>query len=153
MLVGDGASGDLRGVEIEPGRAVGLCGAEREHRRRDDPIDVHGGGPAAGALYSAVRASPATLACQPPAAYVAATVCRTVASATRSAVPSITRSKGLVATLSTQRGSRSMLRDLRVPGPDAKYAVPSTWIAPSGITCGLPSGLIVVSLRGAADLV
>ncbi len=38
-----------------------------------------------------------------------------------------------------------MLRDLPVPGPELKYQVPSTLITPTGITCGLPSGLLVVN--------
>ena len=42
---------------------------------------------------------------------------------TRVAVPSITRSNGWVATLTTQRGSASMLRDLRVAGPEVNAAL------------------------------
>ena len=38
-----------------------------------------------------------------------------------------------------------MLLDLRVPGPDVKYHTPSSWTKPTGVTCGEPSRLIVVS--------
>jgi len=38
-----------------------------------------------------------------------------------------------------------MLRDLRVPGPELKCHEPSTLITPSGLTCELPSGLLVVN--------
>jgi NAD(P)-dependent dehydrogenase (short-subunit alcohol dehydrogenase family) len=37
------------------------------------------------------------------------------------------------------------LRDLRVPGPEVKYQMPSSWAKPTGVRCGEPSGLIVVS--------
>jgi hypothetical protein len=50
-----------------------------------------------------------------------------------------------VATVITHRGSRAMLRDLRVPGPEVKYQVPSTLTTPSGMTWGLLSGLLVVN--------
>ena len=63
----------------------------------------------------------------------------------RAALPSITRSNGCVATLTTQRGSAAMLRDLRVPGPEVKYQTPSSWTKPTGVRCGDPSGLIVDS--------
>lgn len=38
-----------------------------------------------------------------------------------------------------------MLRDFRVAGPELKYSTPSTWTVPSGRTCEVPSGFVVVS--------
>ena len=51
----------------------------------------------------------------------------------------------LVATLSAQRGSRPRFLALRFRSPDSNQKAPSTNDAPMPVTCGLPSGLIVVS--------
>jgi len=103
------------------------------------------GGPADGALYSAVKASPSTCAGQPSLTYSSATERSSSVSVTRSALPSTTRSNGCVATLATQRASAEMLRDLRVPGPEVKYQTPFSSTKPTGVTCGEPSRLMVVS--------
>src|SRR6516164_304781 len=71
----------------------------------------HGGGPAEGALYSAVRDRPvsSTRAGQPPAAQRAAMSAMVAGSVTRVASPSTVRSKSWVAMLMAQRGSLGQL--------------------------------------------
>ena len=88
-------------------RAVAVLGASRYTNQ--------GGGPADGALYSAVIATPdsSTSAGQPPAAQRAAMVATVGASVTRLASPSTTRSNSYVATLIVQRGSWARFRPSR----------------------------------------
>src|SRR6478752_8215138 len=119
--------------------AVALCGLSR--------YTNHGGGPADGALNSAVSARPvsSTWAGQPSAAQSAAMAATVGGSVTGRALPSTTRSNSSVATLSAQRGSRSRFLALRFRSPDWNQKEPSTNDAPTPVTCGLPSGLIVVS--------
>jgi hypothetical protein len=89
----------------------------------------HGGGPGDGALNSAVSVSPDTRASQPSAANASATVYSSAASFTRSAFPSMTRSKGCVATLTTHRESRATLRELRVSRPVTRPTGAHMWAA------------------------
>src|SRR5688500_19541439 len=96
-----------------------------------------GGGPADGALYSAVKASPSTRAGHPAALHTSAIFCSVAASVTRVAEPSATRSKSRVATEMTHAGFAARFCDLRVPGPDVNQNAPSTHPAPSGMTCGV----------------
>src|SRR2546423_5601541 len=44
-----------------------------------------------------------------------------------------------------QRGSRATLRLFRVPAPVWNQKAPSSQMAPTAVTCGLPSSLTVVS--------
>src|SRR5215471_6422000 len=107
----------------------------------------HGGGPAEGALYSAVSASPVSSARagQPSAAQRAARPATVAGSLARVASPATTRSNSRAATLSVHRGSRARFLPLRVPLPVSNQKQPSAQSAPTPVTCGLPSGLIVAS--------
>src|SRR5450755_3360511 len=91
--------------------AVAVCGVRR--------YTNHGGGPAEGALNSAVRALPvsSTRAGHPSAAQRAAIAATVDGSVIWQAVPSRTRSKSWVATLSAQRGLRARFLALRVCPP------------------------------------
>src|SRR4029077_3148504 len=106
-----------------------------------------GGGPADGALYSAVSAKPvSSMRAGHPAAAQRAAICATVAgSSTLRASPSNTTSNSLVATLKAQRGSRARFFAFRVWSPDSNQKVPSANSAPMPVTWGLPFGLIVVN--------
>jgi transcriptional regulator with XRE-family HTH domain len=84
------------------------------------PYTYHGGGPALGALYGAVNASPATSAGQPWARYIAATFSSSTGSVIRLAVPSITRSTSSSETVTTHAGFAARFRLLRVPGPETR---------------------------------
>jgi len=66
-------------------------------------------------------------------------------SVTLRALPSTTRSNSWLARLRVQRGSRARLRPLQVPSPVTNQNAPSVHAAPTRVTCGLPSGLIVAS--------
>jgi len=63
----------------------------------------------------------------------------------RLASPSTTRSNASVARLMAQRGSRARFRPLRLPWPVSNQKQPSAHSAPTPLTCGLPSALIVDS--------
>src|SRR5439155_20701200 len=106
-----------------------------------------GGGPADGALYSAVSAIPDSSgrACQPSSFHRFAKSATTAGSVTRCASPSTTRSNSSVATASVQRGSRARLRPLRERSPVSNQNASSTHTAPTPVTWGLPSGSIVAS--------
>src|ERR1700730_4646673 len=126
-----------------PGATVASAVTVRAVRRYTN----HGGGPAEGALNSAVRALPvsSTRAGHPSAAQRAAMAATVDGSVIWLAAPSTTRSKSWVATLSAQRGSRARFFAFRVCPPVSNQKVPSTQRAPMPVTWGLPSGLIVVN--------
>jgi hypothetical protein len=63
----------------------------------------------------------------------------------RAASPSITTSALRIDTAIEQRGSRATLRHFRVPVPVWNQNVPSSHMAPTAVTCGLPSSLTVDS--------
>ena len=126
-----------------PGSTVASAVAVRGVRR----YTYHGGGPAEGALNSAVRALPvsSTRAGHPSAAQRAAIAATVGGSVIWRAVPSTTSSKSWAARLSAQRGSRARLRAFRVRSPVSNQKAPSAQRAPMPVTWGLASGLIVVS--------
>src|SRR4051794_18586398 len=101
--------------------------------------NAHGGGPALGALYGAVNASPSTVAAQPPAAYAAATDWSVAGSVTRSTAPSNTRSIPSRLTPIEANGLAFRSFDFFVPSPLVKYRSPSTHNAPTPAACGRPS--------------
>src|SRR5580698_10347412 len=107
----------------------------------------HGGGPSDGALNGAVMPDPLSSgsAGQPLFAHAFAMRANASGSVTRTASPSITTSASLTDTATEQRGSRATLRPLRVPAPVWNQNVPSTQRAPTAVTCGLPSSLMVHS--------
>src|ERR1700733_10269931 len=109
-------------------RAVDVSGARR--------YTNHGGGPADGALNSAVRATPvsSTRAGQPAAAHRSAMAETVGGSVTMRAVPSTTRSNSWAATLSVQRGSRARFLPFRVLAPVSNQNTPSTQRAPTAVT-------------------
>src|SRR5690349_21078503 len=81
----------------------------------------------------------------PPSAHTFATRATTAGSVTLAASPSITTSASRIDTATQQRGSRATLRPLRVPAPVWNQYAPSTHTAPTAVTCGLPSLLMVVN--------
>ena len=123
------------------------CGVDTERFRPPDQRRAEGGGPAEGALNSAVSARPesSTRAGQPSAAQRAAIAATVGGSVTLCASPSTTRSNSRVATLNVQRASRARFFALRVPSPVSNQNAPSTQRAPIPVTCGLPSRLIVAN--------
>src|SRR3954454_17038806 len=139
----DCGTGQKRHWVAPPGSTVKSAVAVRNARR----YTCHGGGPADGALKSAVRAVPlsSTRAGQPSAAHREAIAATVAGSVTLLASPSTTRSNSWVATLRVQRGSRAMLRAFRVRFPVSNQNFPLTQRAPIPVTCGLPSLLIVAN--------
>src|SRR6185369_9980103 len=107
----------------------------------------HGGGPCDGALNGAVMPDPvgSGSAGQPWSAHACAMRATASRSVTRFASPSITTSASRTDTATEHRGSREMLRALRVPEPVWNQNAPSNHRAPTGVTCALPSSLTVVS--------
>jgi len=105
-----------------PGATVATAVAVRGVRRYTN----QGGGRAEGALNSAVSAVPvsSTRAGHPPAAQRAAIAATVDESVTWLAVPSTTRSKSWVATLSAQRWSRERFFALRVRPPVSNQKAP-----------------------------
>jgi hypothetical protein len=154
--------GQSRRDEGLPARPLRMCATAQKRQRVAPPGAIvetavavwasrrytnHGGGPADGALYSAVSALPvsSTRAGHPSAAQRAAIAVTVSGSVTRTAVPSTTRSKSWAATLSAHRGSRARFLPLRVRLPVSNQKEPSTQRAPSPVTWGLPLALMVVS--------
>src|SRR5439155_25651288 len=119
-----------------PGSTVPSAVATRGARR----YTYHGGGPADGALNSAVRASPVspTRAGKPSAAHRAAMSATVGRSVTLWASPSTTRSKSWTAMLKVHRGSRARFLAFRVRSPVSNQNAASTHSAPTPVTCGLP---------------
>src|SRR4029453_14315972 len=107
----------------------------------------HGGGPCDGALNGAVIPHPllSGSAGQPPSAHALAARATASVSVTRAASPSMTTSASRIDTAIDQPGSRSTLRGFRGPKPAWNQQGPSSQMAPTAVTCGLPSALIVVS--------
>src|SRR5258706_3336056 len=107
----------------------------------------HGGGPADGALYSAVSAAPvsSTRAFFLSAAHRTAMSATVEGSLTLLAAPSNVRSNSCVATVILQRGSRAMFLAFRVRSPVWNQKAPSTQRPPTAVTCGLPSRSIVAN--------
>src|ERR1700743_2229678 len=107
----------------------------------------HGGGPCVGALNGAVMPAPLASgsAGQPWSAHAFAIRASAPGSVTRAASPSTTTSASRIDTATEQRGSRVTLRPFRVPAPVWNQNVPSSHMAPTGVTWGLPSSLTVVS--------
>src|SRR3954471_13203826 len=105
----------------------------------------HGGGPCDGALNGAVMPDPASSgsAGQPLSAQAFAMRATRPGSVTRVASPSMTTSPSRIDTATEHRGSRTTLRPLRVPAPVWNQNAPSTQSAPTAVTCGLPSSLMV----------
>src|SRR2546422_5761170 len=99
----------------------------------------HGGGPALGALYLAVRPSLTTVGFHPSFAYASAIRFSRTESTIFVAGPSNTRSKSCVAIVMTQSGLRAMFLALRVFGPAVEEKGSSTERIPTGRTRGLPS--------------
>src|SRR5690242_6412303 len=107
----------------------------------------HGGGPCAGALNGAVMPDPlpSGSAGQPLSAHAFAMRASAPGSVTRAASPSITTSASRTDTAIEHRGSRVTLRPFRVPAPVWNQNAPSSHRAPTAVTCGLPSWLMVDS--------
>src|SRR5256885_16417556 len=107
----------------------------------------HGGGPCDGALNGAVMPEPLSSgsAGQPWSAHALAMRASAPGSVTRVASPSITTSASRTDTATEHRGSRATLRPLRVSAPVWNQNVPSTQMAPTAVTCGLPSSVRVHS--------
>src|SRR5688572_11047471 len=126
-----------------PGSAPNATVAERGSMR----YTFHGGGPCDGALNGAVMPVPLSSgsAGQPPSAHALATRATLGASVTRAASPSTTTSASRTDKAIVQRGSRATLRLFRVPDPVWNQNVPSSHMAPTAVTCALPSSLSVVS--------
>ena len=68
------------------------------------------------------------------------------------ASPSITTSASRIETATEHRGSRATLRPLRVVAPVWNQNAPSTQTAPTAVTCGLPSALMVTTRSYACSL-
>src|SRR5260370_11553198 len=107
----------------------------------------HGGGPCDGALNGAVMPDPLSSGSvgQPLSAHAFAIRASAPGSVTRAASPSITTSASRIDTAIEHRGSRATLRPFRVPAPVWNQNVPSSHRAPTAVTCGLPSSLMVDS--------
>src|SRR5579875_1965188 len=107
----------------------------------------HGGGPCDGALNGAVMPSPppSGSAGQPLSAHAFAARASAPGSVTRTASPSMTTSAPLIDTATEHRGSRATLRPFRVPPLVWNQNLPSSHRAPTAVTCGLPSWLMVHS--------
>src|SRR5580693_6735191 len=99
----------------------------------------HGGGPCEGALNGAVMPG------QLSSAHAFAVRASAPGSVTRAASPSSTTSASRIDTAIEHRGSRATLRPFRVPAPVWNQNVPSSHRAPTAVTCGLPSSLMVDS--------
>src|SRR4051794_20714103 len=126
-----------------PGSTPSTTVAERGPTR----YTFHGGGPCDGALNGAVIPVPPSSgsAGQPSSAHALGTRATTPGSVTRAASPSITTSASRIDTAIEQLGWRSTLRPLRVCAPVWNQNVPSNQIAPTAVTCGVPSSLTVAS--------
>src|ERR1022692_1286925 len=126
-----------------PGSVAKTTVAERGSMR----YTCHGGGPCDGALNGAVMPGPLSSgsAGQPLSAHAFAMRANASGSVTRTASPSITTSASRIDTATEHRGSRATLRPLRVPAPVWNQNVPSTQRAPTAVTCGLLSSLMVDS--------
>src|SRR5258707_8373894 len=125
-----------------PGSAAKVTIAERGSMRY-----TYHGGPCDGALNGAVMPAPLSSgsAGQPLSAHALATRATAPGSVTRAASPSITMSAARTDTAIEHRGSRATLRPFRVPAPVWNQNVPSSHRAPTAVTCGLPSSLMVDS--------
>src|SRR5271166_6221806 len=143
MMRGPGRAPALSQLKL--GGAEGLRRTQRDHRRRLHPIDKPWRRPGRWGTVLGGKRVTGYPAAHPERTKACATLANSPASTTRSAAPSTTRSNGSVATLTAHRRSRAKLRDLRVAGPEVKYQLPLCRTTPSGVTWGLPSGLIVVS--------
>src|SRR5690349_24429517 len=107
----------------------------------------HGGGPSDGGWNGAVmpeRLSSGS-AGQPLSAHAFAMRATAHGSVPRAASPSMTTSASRIDTAIEHRGSRATLRPFRVPAPVWNQNVPSSHRAPTAVTCGLPSWLMVDS--------
>src|SRR5690349_13675289 len=106
----------------------------------------HGGGPCAGALNGAEIPDPLSSgsAGHPSSDHAFAILAISPGSVTRTAFPSTTTSASRIDTASEHRGSRATLRPLRV-APVWNQKAPSIHIAPTAVTCGLPSSFTVAS--------
>src|ERR1700735_1041999 len=126
-----------------PGSAVKVTSADRRSMR----YTFHGGGPCNGALNGAVMPAPLASgsAGHPLSAHAFAIRVSAPGSVTRAASPSITTSASRIDTAIEHRGSRATLRPFSVPAPVWNQNVPSSHMAPTGVTCGPPSSLMVVS--------
>src|SRR5438105_12380205 len=126
-----------------PGSVPNVTIAERGSMR----YTFHGGGPCDGALNGAVMPDPLSSgsAGQPLSAHAFAIRASAPGSVTRVASPSITTSASRIDTAIEHRGSRATLRPFRVPAPVWNQNVPSSHMAPTAVTCGLPSSLTVDS--------
>src|SRR3954447_14469170 len=126
-----------------PGSIPSTAVADRGSMR----YTFQGGGPCDGALNGAVMPEPLSSgsAGQPWSANALATRATLPGSVTRVASPSTTTSASRIDTATEQRGSRATLRPFRVPEPVWNQNAPSSQRAPTAVTCGLPSALIVVS--------
>src|SRR3954465_7048088 len=104
-----------------------------------------GGGPCAGALNGAVMPDPLSSgsAGQPWSAHAFAIRATAPGSVTRAASPSTTTSASRIDPAIEQRGSRATLRAFRVLAPVWNQNESSSHRAPTAVTCGLPSSLIV----------
>ena len=144
MFVGDVVQTDRNRHRVAPPGST-VCRAVA--RSRVMRYTTQGGGPAEGALNSAVRAAPdsSTRAGQPWAFHLFAMVVTVSVSRTCSALPSTTRSNACVARLNVQRGSLARFLPFRVCSPVSNQNVPSTHNAPTPVTWGLPSGLRVAN--------
>jgi hypothetical protein len=107
----------------------------------------HGGGPCDGALNGAVMPVPLSSgsAGHPSSAHAFATRATVSGSVTRAASPSTTTSASRTDRAIEQRGWRSTLRLFRVPVPVWNQNEPSSQMAPTAVTCGVPSSLTVAS--------
>src|SRR5438067_12410823 len=107
----------------------------------------HGGDPCDGALNGAVMPDPLSSGStgQPLSAHAFAMRATAPGSVTRTASPSITTSASRIDTATEHRGSRATLRPLRVPTPVWNQNAPSSHRAPTAVTRGLPSSLMVDS--------
>lgn len=105
----------------------------------------------AGALNGAVIPEPLSSgsAGQPWSAHAFAARATSSGSVTRTASPSTTTSASRTDTAIEQRGSLATLWPLRVPAPVRNQNAPSSQRAPTAVTWGLPSWLIVESQVGA----
>ena len=126
-----------------PGSVVKVTIAERGSMR----YTFHGGGPCDGALNGAVMPSPLSSgsAGQPWSAHAFAARASAPGSVTRAASPSTTTSASRTDTAIEHRGSRATLRPFRVLAPVWNQNVPASHRAPTAVTCGLPSWLMVDS--------
>src|ERR1035438_7809367 len=126
-----------------PGSVAKVTIAERGSMR----YTFHGGGPCDGALNGAVMPDPLASgsAGQPLSAHAFAVRATAPGSVTRAASPSMTMSASRTDTAIEHRVSRATLRPFRVPAPVWNQNVPSSHRAPTAVTCGLPSWLMVDS--------